>query len=54
MSFLSILARRPERWQIDRALAESLLRDIALIRAKPVRVVAVRNVKAEYQRTGRC
>jgi hypothetical protein len=45
MFLLSILSRRPENWQIDRALAESLRADIALIKAKPVRVVTVRSVK---------
>jgi uncharacterized protein YjaG (DUF416 family) len=45
MFLSSILSRRPESWQIDRALAESLRRDIALIKAKPVRVVTIRNVK---------
>jgi uncharacterized protein YjaG (DUF416 family) len=47
MSVFSILSRRPENWQIDRALAESLQRDIALIKAKPVRVVTVRSVETK-------
>ena len=45
MSLLSILSRRPEKWQIDPALFASLLADIALIKAKPVRVVEVRKQK---------
>jgi hypothetical protein len=47
MSLFSILSRRPENWKIDPALAESLRADIALIKAKPVRVVTIRGVKPE-------
>jgi hypothetical protein len=42
MFLLSILSRRPENWQIDRALAESLRSDLALIQAKPAQVVTIR------------
>jgi hypothetical protein len=45
MSLFSILSRRPEKWELDPALIASLLADIAFIKAKPVRVVAVRNPK---------
>ena len=45
MLLFSILSRQPERWQIDRALADSLQRDIALLKAKPLRVIAVRSLQ---------
>jgi hypothetical protein len=45
MSLLSILSRRPEKWQIDPALMASLLADIALIKAKPVRAVEIHDSK---------
>ncbi len=45
MEPLSILPRREEKRQIDPALAVSLLRDIALIHAKQIKVVAVHDVK---------
>jgi hypothetical protein len=45
MKPFSIIPRRAqEKWQIDPALAVSLLRDIALIHAQQAKVVAIRNV----------
>jgi len=41
----SIIARPGERWRIDPALASSLREQIALLKAKPVKVVHVRNLK---------
>ena len=45
MKLRTILRRRAEKWQIDPALAVSLLHDLLLIQAKQVKVVAIRDVQ---------
>ncbi len=40
----TILSRPRDRWKVDRALADKLREDAALIGAKPAEVIAVRNV----------